>query len=49
MGLKIVGRDLVQEAEKIRHNPAAAAAVAIELAAEGRRRRHAAAEATLSV
>jgi uncharacterized cofD-like protein len=42
MGVKIVGRDLVQEAGKIRHDPAATAAVAIELAAEGRRQRQAA-------
>jgi len=48
MGLKIVGRDLVQEAGKIRHDPAAAAAVAIELAAEGRRQRHASNNAILS-
>ena len=48
MGLKIVGRDLVQEDGKIRHNPAAAAAVAIELAAESRRKRRAANDAILS-
>lgn len=48
MGLKIVGRDLVQEAGKIRHNPAASAAVAIELAAEGRRQRQARNDAMLS-
>jgi uncharacterized cofD-like protein len=40
MGLKIVGRDLAQAGDKIRHDPAAAAAVAIELAADGRRRRN---------
>lgn len=39
LGVKIVGRDLLEEGEKIRHDPAATAAVAIELAAEGRRRR----------
>ncbi|MGD0199803.1 MAG: gluconeogenesis factor YvcK family protein [Bryobacteraceae bacterium] len=39
MGLRIVGRDLVGEGERIRHDPRAAAAVALELAAEGRRRR----------
>jgi uncharacterized cofD-like protein len=39
MGIRIVGRDLLEEGEKIRHNPAAAAAVVLELAAEGRRRR----------
>ncbi len=49
MGLKTVGRDLLQEAGKIRHDPAAAAAVAIELAAEGRRRRHASKDAVLNV
>ena len=49
MGLKIVGHDLVQEADKIRHDPAAAAAIAIELAAEGRRQRHENNDAILSV
>jgi uncharacterized cofD-like protein len=39
MGVRIVGRDLVEESEKIRHDPAATAAVAMELAAEGRLRR----------
>ena len=38
MGVQILGRDLLQEAGKVRHNPASTAAVAIELAAEGRRR-----------
>ena len=39
MGLKVVGRELAQEGDKIRHDPRATAAVAIELAAEGRRRK----------
>jgi uncharacterized cofD-like protein len=39
LGVKIVGRDLLEEGEKIRHDPAATAAVAIELAAEGRLRK----------
>ncbi len=37
MGIKLLGRDLLEEGEKVRHDPAAAAAVAMELAAEGRR------------
>ena len=39
MGLTIIGRDLLEESEKVRHDPEAIAAVALELAAEGRRRR----------
>jgi uncharacterized cofD-like protein len=39
MGLTIIGRDLLEESEKVRHCPEAIAAVALELAAEGRRRR----------
>jgi uncharacterized cofD-like protein len=39
MGVDVIGRDLLQEADKVRHDPAAIAAVALELAAEGRRRR----------
>jgi uncharacterized cofD-like protein len=39
LGVKIVGRDLLEEGEKIRHDSAATAAVAIELAAEGRLRK----------
>ncbi|MGE5487681.1 MAG: gluconeogenesis factor YvcK family protein [bacterium] len=39
MGVKVVGRDLLREEEKVRHSPQAIAAVAMELAAEGRRRR----------
>ncbi len=38
MGLKVVGRRLLQQSEKVRHDPPAIAAVALELAAEGRRR-----------
>jgi uncharacterized cofD-like protein len=38
MGVKVIGRELAQEAGKIRHDPAATAAVVIELAAEGRHR-----------
>jgi uncharacterized cofD-like protein len=39
MGMKIVTADLVQKTSRVRHDPAAAAAVAMELAREGRRRR----------
>jgi uncharacterized cofD-like protein len=39
LGLKIIARDLLQEAKTVRHNPEAIAAVAMELAREGRRRR----------
>jgi len=39
LGVKIVGSDLVQEADKIRHDPEAIADIALELAAEGRTRR----------
>ncbi len=39
MGVKVLGRDLLREEEKVRHAPQAVAAVALELAAEGRRRR----------
>ncbi len=39
-GITLVGRDLLQEGEKVRHSPEAIAAVALELASEGRRRRH---------
>lgn len=39
MGVKIVARDLLQEAGTVRHNPAAIAAVAMELAQQGRRQR----------
>ncbi|HWR50934.1 MAG TPA: gluconeogenesis factor YvcK family protein [Bryobacteraceae bacterium] len=39
LGITLVGRDLLQEGEKVRHSPEAIAAVALELAWEGRRRR----------
>jgi uncharacterized cofD-like protein len=39
MGVKVVGGHLLQEGERVRHDPAAIASVALELAAEGRRRR----------
>lgn len=39
LGVKIVGRDLVQKAGKIRHDPKAIADIALQLAAEGRSRR----------
>jgi len=46
----VIGRDLLLEGEKVRHSPQAVAALALELAREGRKRRTAlpqvAAEAT---
>lgn len=39
MGLSVVSGDLLEETVKIRHSPAALARIALELAAEGRRRR----------
>ena len=39
MGLAVVGRELLLEGEKIRHDPAAIAAVAVELAGKARRGR----------
>lgn len=39
MGVNVVCGDLVQESGLVRHNPAAIAAIAVELAREGRRRR----------
>src|SRR5579863_10452057 len=39
MGLQVIGADLLQKARKVRHNPAAIARVAVELAAEARKRR----------
>ena len=39
LGVKVIARDLLQELEKVRHEPAATAAVALELAGEGRKRR----------
>jgi hypothetical protein len=40
MGLKIMAGNLAQHTERVRHDPAAAAAVAIKLAQEGRRRKN---------
>jgi 2-phospho-L-lactate transferase/gluconeogenesis factor (CofD/UPF0052 family) len=39
IGVKIIARDLLQEAKTVRHNPEMIAAIAVELAREGRRRR----------
>jgi 2-phospho-L-lactate transferase/gluconeogenesis factor (CofD/UPF0052 family) len=39
MGLTVVGAKLLQKAEKVRHNPDAMAALALDLAAKGRGRR----------
>ncbi len=39
MGVQVLARDLLQEGEKVRHDPEATARVALELALEGRRRR----------
>lgn len=39
LGLSVVTGDLLEESDKIRHDPAALARVVLELAAEGRRRR----------
>jgi len=39
MGLAVIEADLVQKGVKVRHNPAAIARVAIDLAVEGRKRR----------
>ena len=41
-GVTVLERDLVEDGAKIRHDPTAIAAVALELAAEGRRRRESA-------
>ena len=41
MGIRIVGGNFLQESAKVRHNPAEVAAVAVRLAAEGRKRREA--------
>jgi uncharacterized cofD-like protein len=40
MGLKVMAGNLAQHTDKVRHDPAAAAAVAIKLAQEGRRRKN---------
>lgn len=39
LGLTIVARDLLEETDKVRHNPASLADVVLALATEGRRRR----------
>jgi uncharacterized cofD-like protein len=39
MGLQVIGADLLQKGRKVRHNPAAIAKVAVELAAEARKHR----------
>lgn len=39
MGIAVVGTDLLEQTEKVRHSPRATAAVAVELAGIGRRRR----------
>jgi hypothetical protein len=43
MGLEVVAGNLLQESEKVRHNPDAVASVAVQLAREGRLRRELAA------
>ena len=40
MGLKVVAGNLVEQTDKVRHDPASAAAVVVKLAQEGRRRRN---------
>jgi uncharacterized cofD-like protein len=40
MGLKVMAGNLAQHTDKVRHDPAAAAAVAVKLAQEGRRRKN---------
>jgi uncharacterized cofD-like protein len=40
MGLKVMAGNLVQHKEKVRHDPAATAAVVVKLAQEGRRRKN---------
>jgi uncharacterized cofD-like protein len=47
MGLSVIGADLLQKGRKVRHNPATIARVAVELAAESRRRRGVGKENTL--
>ncbi|MGC8792901.1 MAG: gluconeogenesis factor YvcK family protein [Bryobacteraceae bacterium] len=39
LGVKVLARELLQEGEKVRHDPEAVARVVLELADEGRRRR----------
>jgi hypothetical protein len=40
MGVTVVGAKLLQKADKVRHDPDAMAALALDLAAEGRSRRN---------
>ena len=37
MGLEVIGADLLQKGRKVRHNPAAIARVAVELAVKARK------------
>jgi uncharacterized cofD-like protein len=39
LGLEVIGADLLQKGQKVRHNPAAVARVAVELAVKSRKRR----------
>jgi hypothetical protein len=39
MGLTVIEADLVEQKEKVRHDPVALAGIVLELAAEGRQRR----------
>jgi uncharacterized cofD-like protein len=41
MGLSVIGTDLVEQTDKVRHDPVALAGIVLDLAAEGRRRRRA--------
>jgi uncharacterized cofD-like protein len=40
MGLEVIGEDLLQKGPRVRHNPAAIARVAVELAVKSRKLRH---------
>lgn len=44
LGLSVIGADLTEQTDKVRHDPAALAGVVLDLAAEGRRRRAASAK-----
>src|SRR5262249_35822632 len=39
MGIKVMAGNLVQQSDRVRHDPAAAAALVVKLAQEGRQRR----------
>jgi hypothetical protein len=41
MGLKVMSGNLSSDTDKIRHDPVATAAMVVNLAREGRRRKHA--------